>query len=136
MVGLAAESVVGAPVHPFWFVGELPYPGMPAKPHANVLVARQSPLIWLLMLALVIEIMAVTTGEDPSTVQDGYATVAAKCRAAEPGSAAAIVAWRKFERYRVVLTLPRFVKTAVAVGEPYIIHFGSYVDVSYRLPVP
>ncbi len=103
---------------PFGFVGEWAYARMPAKPHADVLVTAQGPLVSLLMLALIIEIVALATGEDPSTVQDGCATAAGKCRAAEPRSAAAIVACCKFERYRVSLTLPRFVKTGVPVGKP------------------
>jgi hypothetical protein len=93
--------------------------GCLAAGQCRVLNACSSSIMGLLVLTLIVEVMALATGENTPAVQNCDATAATQTRAAEPCSLAAMVAGRPFKIYPANFRFPRFTGTAALVCEPH-----------------
>ena len=70
--------------------------------------------------------MAVTAGENTSTVEDRHAPTATHYRAKKPGAFTTKVTGRPIQVHRIAFIFPVFAAAAVAIGENDPVRLGAY----------
>jgi hypothetical protein len=113
-------------VHAFRFGGkEICHAARTAQLHADGLSLSQSAIVCRRELAFIDELVTLPTGKNPVFVEYCDAASAAPHWAAKPSPPSAIVARRPFDVNGICFILPRFVRAAMAVGQPNTIQFSA-----------
>lgn len=105
--GLSHIAPVCALVHSFGLRRKrVGHASRAAQLFADCLRAVQRAIVWRLPLALVSELVTVPTGKDNSTIENRHAAPAASCGTSKPHAAPVVIAWRPFNRNRILGALP------------------------------